>query len=103
MLVNLPDDMTVQFRSLNNVWSENTAVQIYFKNILFSVWVPNSEERKVNPRKPYLRMLVKIVESLYSRGSASVSGSTSAYMRSGSASYSVNGSEPTISPIIKLN
>jgi hypothetical protein len=49
--------MTVQFGSLNNVWSENTAVQIYFKNDLISVWVPNSEERKSNPRKPYLRMI----------------------------------------------
>jgi hypothetical protein len=42
----------------NQVWSENTAVQIYLKIILFSIWIPNSEERKVNPRKPYLGVLV---------------------------------------------
>jgi hypothetical protein len=36
---------------------KSTADQIYFKNILFSVWVPNSEERRLNPRKPYLRII----------------------------------------------
>jgi hypothetical protein len=95
--------MTVQFGSLNNIWSENTAVQIYFKNDLISVWVPNSEERRLNPRKPYLRVLARIVKSLYSGGSASVSGSAPAYTRSGSASVSASGSESTISPIIYLN
>jgi hypothetical protein len=32
------------------------------KAVLFSVWVPNSEERKLNPRKPYLRVLVRIAK-----------------------------------------
>jgi hypothetical protein len=96
MLVNLPDAMTVQFGSLNNVWSENAAVQIYFKNILFSIWVPISEERKANSRNSYLRILVRIAESFYSGGSAPVSGSASTYVRSGSTSIYVSGSESTI-------
>jgi hypothetical protein len=29
----------------------NIAVQIYFKNILFLVWVPNSEEKKNKSQK----------------------------------------------------
>jgi hypothetical protein len=41
----------------NHSWPENTAVQIYFKIILFSIWVPNSEERKSNPRKSYMRII----------------------------------------------
>jgi hypothetical protein len=100
MLVNLSDAMTVQFGSLNNVWSKNTAVQIYFKNILFSVWVPNSEERKSNPGKSYLRVLMRIAKSLYSGGGTSASRPASAYPGSGSASNSVSGSESTISPIL---
>jgi hypothetical protein len=103
MLVNLSDAMTVQFGALINIWSENTAVQIYLKIDLFSVWVPIYEERKVNPKKPYLGVLVRIVESLYFGGSASVSGSAPTYARSGLASISVSGSELTISPIINLN
>jgi hypothetical protein len=95
--------MTGQFESLNNVWSENTAVQIYFKTFYFSVWIPNSKEMKSNPRKPYLRVLARIAKSLYSGGGASVSGSTPAYARSGSASVSASGSESTISPNIYLN
>jgi hypothetical protein len=27
------------------------------KTFLFLVWIPNSEERKLNPRKPYLRII----------------------------------------------
>jgi hypothetical protein len=30
----------------NQFWSKNIAVQIYFKKVLFSIWVPNSEEMK---------------------------------------------------------
>jgi hypothetical protein len=34
----------------NQFWSENTTIQIYFKKtVLFSIWVPSSEERKSNP------------------------------------------------------
>jgi hypothetical protein len=72
------------------------------KIFLLSVWVPNFEERKANPRKLYMRMLVRIPESLYSGGSASISGSTPAYARSGSASISASGSESTISPKVNL-
>jgi hypothetical protein len=73
------------------------------KIFLFSIWVPNSEERKTNPKKPYQGVLVRIAESLYSGGSASVSGSAPTYARSGSASISASGSESTMSPIINLN
>jgi hypothetical protein len=51
------------------IWSENTAVQIYFKNSLFSVSVPISEEKKTNPRKPYLNISARLVAS-----SCSISG-----------------------------
>jgi hypothetical protein len=73
------------------------------KIILFSVWVPISEERKVNPRKPYLGVLVRIAESLYSGGRTPTSGSTSAYVGSGVTSYTASRSESTISHIINLN
>jgi hypothetical protein len=46
---------------------------------------------------------MRIAESLYSGGSMFVSGSASAYVRSGSTSYSASGSESTISPIINFN
>jgi hypothetical protein len=68
------------------------------KIFLLSVWIPNYEERKTNPRKQYLRMLVRITESLYPGGSVSVLGLAPMYVRSGSASISVSGSESTISP-----
>jgi hypothetical protein len=56
-----------------------TVIQFYFLKIfLFSVWVPNSEERKSSPRNPYLRVLVRIVESLYSRRGTPASRSASA-------------------------
>jgi hypothetical protein len=48
------------------------------------------------------RMSVRIAESLYSEGSAPISGSASAYVRSGLVSNSMSGSKSTISPI-KLN
>jgi NAD(P)H-hydrate repair Nnr-like enzyme with NAD(P)H-hydrate dehydratase domain len=98
MLVNLPDAMTVQFKSLNNVWLENIAVHFYLKINLFSIWVPISEERKSNPRKPYLGVLARIAESLYSGGRPPASGSASAYVGSGVTSYFASGSESTISP-----
>jgi hypothetical protein len=91
--------MTGQIQSLVNL-DKNTAIQIYFKNILFSVWVPNSEERRLNLRKPYLRVLVRITESLYSGGRTPASGSVSAYVWSGVISYSASGSESTVSPIL---
>jgi hypothetical protein len=103
MLVNLPDAYDRSILVSNQSLVKNIADWIYFKNILFSVWVPNSEERKLNPKKSYLRVLVRIAKSLYSGGSASVSGSASAYARSGSASVSASGSESTISPNIYLN
>jgi hypothetical protein len=83
-------------------WSlvKSTADQIYFKNILFSVWVPNYEERRLNPKKPYLRVLARIAESLYSGGITPASGSASAYVGSLVTSYSASGSESTISPIL---
>jgi hypothetical protein len=70
------------------------------KIFLFLVWVPNFEERKANPRKSYLGVLVRIAESLYSGGSTPASGSASAYVGSGTTSYSASGSESTISPIL---
>jgi hypothetical protein len=92
--------MTGQIKSLNSVWSEkNSNSDLFLKTVLFSVWVPNSEERKSNPRNPYLRMLVRIAESLYSRGSVPISGSMSVYAGSGLASNSASGSESTISPV----
>jgi hypothetical protein len=96
--------MIGQIESLINFGQKNTAIQIYFKNILFfSVWVPNSEERKSNPRKSYLGVLVTITESLYSGGRTPASGSVSAYVWSEVTSYSASGSESTISPILNLN
>jgi hypothetical protein len=99
MLVNLPDAYDRSDLVSNHFWSENTAIQIYFKTVLFSVRVLNSEERKSNPKKPYLRVLVRITESLYSGGRTPASGSASAYVGSGVTSYSVSGSESTVSPI----
>jgi hypothetical protein len=96
--------MTGQIGTLSNFVQKNTAFQVYFKKtVLFSVWIPISEEGKSNLRKPYLRVLVRIAKSLYSGGSASVSGSAPAYARSGSTSVSASGSESTISPNIYLN
>jgi hypothetical protein len=85
--------LVIKYRSLD----------LFLNHFLFSVWVPISEKRKENPRNLYLGALVKIVKSFYSEGSTSVSGSASAYVRSGSTSNSVSGSESTISPIINLN
>jgi hypothetical protein len=85
------------------IWSKISQFRFILKTFLFSVWVSNSEERKANPRKLYLRVLVRITESLYSGGSAPVSRSASAYVRYGLAFNSASGSESTISPIIILN
>jgi hypothetical protein len=101
MLVNLPDAYDRSDLDSTNFWSKNTVIQIYFKKtVLFSVWVPISGERKLNPRKPYLGVLVMIAESLYSGGRTPASGSVSAYVGSGMTSYSASGSESTGSPIL---
>jgi hypothetical protein len=71
--------------------------------ILFSVWIPISEERKSNLRNPYLGVLVRIAKSLYSEGGTSASGSASAYVGSGSFSSSASGYESTVSSINNLN
>jgi hypothetical protein len=93
-------EMTVQVWSLIRFCQKIPQFRFILKIILFSVWVPNSEERKANLRKSYLRVLVSIVKSLYSKSSAPVSGLASTYARSGSVSISASGSESTISPII---
>jgi hypothetical protein len=59
---------------------------LFLKTIVFRVWVLISEERKSNPRKSYLRALVRIAKPLYSGGRSSVSGSAPAYARLGSIS-----------------
>jgi len=88
-------------RVFNQCLVRKYAVQIYFKNIFYFQFGFLILKKK-NPRNLYLRMLVGIAESLYSRGGAPISGSASAYVRSGSASISVSGSELTISPMINL-
>jgi hypothetical protein len=95
--------MTGQIQSLNIFGQKTPKFRFILKTFYFPVWVPNSEERNSNPRKPYLGVLVRIAKSLYSGGSASVSGSAPAYTRSGSASVSASGSKSTISPNIYLN
>jgi hypothetical protein len=64
MLVNLSDAMIVQFGSLNRFGQKIPQFRFILKTFLFSVSAPNFEERKSNPRNPYLRMLVRIAESL---------------------------------------
>jgi hypothetical protein len=95
----LPDAYDSSNLVPNHFWSETPQFRFILKIILFSVWVPNSEERKSNPRKQYLGVLVRIAESLYSGGRTPASGLASAYVGSGMTSYSVSGSESTISPI----
>jgi hypothetical protein len=92
--------MTVQFGSLTIFGQKIPQFRFILKIFLFSVWVLNSEERKANLKKSYPGVLVRITESLYSGGSASVSGSAPTYARSGSASISVSGSESSVSPNI---
>jgi hypothetical protein len=95
--------MTGQIGSQINFGQKTPQFRFSLKTVLFSVWVPNSEERKSNPRKPYLRVLVRIAKSLYSGGITPASGSASAYVGSGVTSYPASGSESTISPNINLN
>jgi hypothetical protein len=90
--------MTGQIKSLIIFCQKTPHFRFIFKTFYFSVWVPNSEERKSNPKKPYLGVLVTIAKSLYSGGRTSASRSASAYVGSGVTSYSVSGSESTISP-----
>jgi hypothetical protein len=92
--------MTVQIRSLIIFCQKTPQFSFILKTVLFSVWVPNSEEKKLNPRKPYLGVLARIAESLYSGGRPPASGSASAYVGSGVTSYSASGSVSTISPIL---
>jgi hypothetical protein len=93
--------MTGQILSIISVWLEKNRNSVYILKIyLFSVWVPNSEKRKSNPRNPYMRVLVRITKSLYSGGGTPALRSASAYAGSGSASCSASGSESTISSII---
>jgi hypothetical protein len=92
--------MTGQIKSLIIFGQKTAQFRFILKTILFSVWIPNSKERKSNPRKSYLRVLVRIAESLYSGGRTHASGSASAYVRSGVTSYSASGYESTISPIL---
>jgi hypothetical protein len=100
MLVKYRMHMTVQIWSLINFGQKILQFRFILKMVLFFVWVPISEERKANPRKPYLGVLVRIVKSLYSEGSTPISGSASAYVGSGTTSYSASESESTISPIL---
>jgi hypothetical protein len=92
MLINLPDVMTVQFGSLTIFGQKIPQFRFILKIFLFSVWISNSEERKENPRKSYLGVLVRIAKSLYSGGGTPASRSASAYAGSGSASSSASGS-----------
>jgi hypothetical protein len=99
----LPYAMTVQVWSLIRFGQKLPQFRFILKIFLISIWVPIFEERKANLRNPYLKMLVRIVELLYSRDSTPASGSASTYAGLGSTSYSASGSELTISPIINLN
>jgi hypothetical protein len=91
--------MIGQIKSLIMFGQKTPQFRFILKTFYFLVWVPNSEERKSNPRKPHLGVLVRIAESLYSGGRTLASGSASAYVGSGVTSYSASGSESTISPI----
>jgi hypothetical protein len=91
--------MTGQIKSLIIFGQKTQQFRFILKTVLFSVWVPISEEKKSNPRKSYLGVLVRITESLYSGGRTPASGSVSPYVWSGVTSYSASGSESTISPI----
>jgi hypothetical protein len=92
--------MIIQFVSLMICLVKNITVQIIFENFYFLVGVPNSEERKLNSRNPYLRVLVRIIESLYSGGGTPASRSASALTVSRMTMISVSGFESIISLII---
>jgi hypothetical protein len=93
--------MTGQIKSLIIFCQKTSQFRFILKTVLFSVWVPISEERKINLRKPYLRVLARIAESLYSGGRPPALRSASAYVGSGVTSYSASESESTISPECK--
>jgi hypothetical protein len=103
MLVIYRMQVTDQIWALNSIWFKILQFNLFLKNIYFRIWVPISEERKSNFRNPYLGVLVRIEQSLYSGGSTPTSGSASAYAGSGLASSFASESESTISPIINLN
>jgi hypothetical protein len=59
----LPYVMTVQVWSLIRFGQKIPQFRFILKIFLFSVWVPNSEERKTNPRKLYLNISARLVVS----------------------------------------
>jgi hypothetical protein len=95
--------MTAQIWSLINFSQKISQFRFILKIFSFSVWVPNFEERKANPRKLYQGVLVRIAKSLYFGGGTSASRQASAYPGLRSASNSASGSESIISHIINLN
>jgi hypothetical protein len=64
--------MTIQIWSPINFGQKIPQFRFILKTSLFSVWVPNSKERKANPKKLYLGVLGRIAESLCLRISAYV-------------------------------
>jgi hypothetical protein len=57
MLVKYRMHMTVQIWSLIIFGQKTPQFRFILKTDLFLVWVPNSEEMKSNPRKPYLGII----------------------------------------------
>jgi hypothetical protein len=55
--------MTIQIWSLINFDQKIPQFRFILKTSLFSVCVPNYEERKVNLRKPYLNISARLVAS----------------------------------------
>jgi hypothetical protein len=93
----------IKIWSLIIVWSENIAIQVIFENILFLGLGSYFWRKKNKSQESLPKSAARITKSLYSGGSTPISESAYAYVRSGLASYSVSGSESTISPIINLN
>jgi hypothetical protein len=58
--------MTGQIKSLIMFGQKISQFRFILKIIYFSVWVPNSEERKSNLRKPYLNISARLVASVHS-------------------------------------
>jgi hypothetical protein len=46
----------------NQVWSENSAIQFILKTFYFGFFISISEEKKINPKNLYLRVLVRIAK-----------------------------------------
>jgi hypothetical protein len=49
--------MTGQIKSLIIFGQKTPQFRFILKTFYFLVWVPNSEEMKSNPRKPYVRII----------------------------------------------